>query len=69
MQPVPSEPEDEGTTSPALMIAETLGGEDSYWGFSTEPKDNGYVTLLESLLDAIIRLDGEALVMHVGEKP
>jgi twitching motility protein PilT len=27
------------------------------------------VTLLESLLDAIIRLDGEALVMHVGEKP
>jgi hypothetical protein len=27
------------------------------------------VTLLDSLLDAIIRLDGEALVMHVGEKP
>ncbi len=27
------------------------------------------MTLLESLLDAIIRLDGEALVMHVGEKP
>jgi hypothetical protein len=27
------------------------------------------VTLLESLLDAIIRLDGEALVMHAGEKP
>jgi hypothetical protein len=27
------------------------------------------VTLLDSLLDAIIRLDGEALIMHVGEKP
>ena len=27
------------------------------------------MTLLESLLDAIVRLDGEALVMHVGEKP
>jgi twitching motility protein PilT len=27
------------------------------------------VTLLESLLDAIIRLEGDALVMHVGEKP
>ena len=27
------------------------------------------VTLLESLLDAIVRLDGEALIMHVGEKP
>src|SRR5262249_16940324 len=27
------------------------------------------MTLLESLLDAIIRLEGEALVMHVGEKP
>jgi twitching motility protein PilT len=27
------------------------------------------VTLLDSLLDAIIRLDGEALVMHAGEKP
>jgi twitching motility protein PilT len=27
------------------------------------------VTLLNSLLDAIVRLDGEALVMHVGEKP
>ncbi len=27
------------------------------------------MTLLESLLDAIIRLDGEALIMHVGEKP
>jgi hypothetical protein len=27
------------------------------------------VTLLDSLLDAIIRLEGDALVMHVGEKP
>ena len=27
------------------------------------------VTLLDSLLDAIVRLDGEALIMHVGEKP
>jgi len=27
------------------------------------------VTLLDSLFDAIIRLDGDALVMHVGEKP
>ncbi len=27
------------------------------------------VNLLDSLLDAIIRLEGEALVMHVGEKP
>jgi twitching motility protein PilT len=27
------------------------------------------VTLLDSLLDAIVRLDGEALVMHAGEKP
>ena len=27
------------------------------------------MTLLDSLLDAIIRLDGEALVMHAGEKP
>jgi twitching motility protein PilT len=27
------------------------------------------VTLLDSLLDAILRLDGDALVMHVGEKP
>jgi twitching motility protein PilT len=27
------------------------------------------VTLLDSLLDAIVRLDGDALVMHVGEKP
>jgi hypothetical protein len=32
-------------------------------------KNNDNVTLLDSLLDAIIRLDGEALVMHVGEKP
>ena len=27
------------------------------------------MTLLDSLFDAIIRLDGDALVMHVGEKP
>jgi twitching motility protein PilT len=27
------------------------------------------VKLLDSLLDAIVRLDGDALVMHVGEKP
>ncbi len=27
------------------------------------------MTLLDSLLDAIVRLDGEALVMHTGEKP
>lgn len=27
------------------------------------------MTLLDSLLDAIVRLDGDALVMHVGEKP
>ena len=27
------------------------------------------VNLLDSLLDAIVRLDGDALVMHVGEKP
>ena len=25
--------------------------------------------LLDSLLDAIVRLEGDALVMHVGEKP
>ena len=28
-----------------------------------------HVNLLDSLLDAIIRLNGDALVMHVGEKP
>src|SRR4051812_38131804 len=28
-----------------------------------------HVKLLDSLLDAIVRLDGDALVMHVGEKP
>ena len=33
------------------------------------PKHKRYVTLLDSLFDAIIRLDGDALVMHVGEKP
>src|SRR6185503_10298416 len=33
------------------------------------PKDKRHVTLLDSLLDAIIRLEGDALVMHVGEKP
>ncbi len=27
------------------------------------------MTLLDSLLDAIVRLDGDALVMHAGEKP
>ncbi|MDQ3348000.1 MAG: hypothetical protein M3545_08525, partial [Acidobacteriota bacterium] len=27
------------------------------------------MTLLESLLEAIVRLDGDALIMHVGEKP
>ena len=27
------------------------------------------MTLLDSLLDAILRLDGEALIMHAGEKP
>lgn len=27
------------------------------------------MTLLDSLLDAIVRLEGDALVMHVGEKP
>jgi len=27
------------------------------------------VNLLDSLLDAIVRLDGDALVLHVGEKP
>ena len=27
------------------------------------------MTLLDSLLDAIIRLEGDALVMHVGERP
>lgn len=27
------------------------------------------LTLLDSLLDAIVRLEGDALVMHVGEKP
>ena len=27
------------------------------------------MTLLDTLLDAIVRLEGEALVMHVGEKP
>lgn len=27
------------------------------------------MTLLDSLLDAIVRLDGEAVIMHVGEKP
>jgi twitching motility protein PilT len=27
------------------------------------------VTLLDSLLDAIVRLDGQALIMHAGEKP
>jgi len=34
-----------------------------------KPKDKRHVTLLDSLLDAIIRLDGDALIMHVGEKP
>lgn len=33
-----------------------------------DPYDDA-VTLLDSLLDAIVRLDGDALVMHVGEKP
>ena len=28
-----------------------------------------HVNLLDSLLDAIVRLEGDALVMHVGEKP
>ena len=27
------------------------------------------MTLLDSLLDASLRLDGEALIMHAGEKP
>ena len=26
-----------------------------------------HMTLLDSLLDAIIRLDGDALIMHVGK--
>src|SRR3990170_2147553 len=30
---------------------------------------NPGVSLVESLLTAIVRLDGDALVMHVGEKP
>jgi twitching motility protein PilT len=30
---------------------------------------NHVVKLLDSLLDAIVRLEGDALVMHVGEKP
>jgi twitching motility protein PilT len=37
-----------------------------------EPIDHGtriVVKLLDSLLDAIVRLEGDALVMHVGEKP
>src|SRR3990170_8235004 len=30
---------------------------------------NPGVSLVESLLTAIVRLEGDALVMHVGEKP
>src|SRR4051812_44272803 len=40
-----------------------------YRATSATPKKKRYVTLLDSLFDAIIRLDGDALVMHVGEKP
>src|SRR3954468_17343682 len=40
-----------------------------YRATSAPPKHKRYVTLLDSLFDAIIRLDGDALVMHVGEKP
>ena len=40
-----------------------------YWARSATPKNRRHVTLLDSLLDAILRLDGEALVMHVGDKP
>jgi hypothetical protein len=32
-------------------------------------KEGPSVSLVESLLDAITRLDGDALVMHAGEKP
>ncbi|HSC26957.1 MAG TPA: ATPase, T2SS/T4P/T4SS family, partial [Vicinamibacterales bacterium] len=32
-------------------------------------RTRGHVRLLDSLLDAIVRLEGDALVMHVGEKP
>ncbi|MEN3337940.1 MAG: twitching motility protein PilT [Acidobacteriota bacterium] len=35
----------------------------------SETERRSTVTLLDSLLDAIVRLDGEALIMHVGEKP
>src|SRR4029079_8142502 len=35
----------------------------------TSNQELAAVTLLESLLNAIIRLEGDALVMHVGEKP
>src|SRR4051812_46062227 len=40
-----------------------------YRATSAPPKNKRQVTLLDSLFDAIIRLDGDALVMHVGEKP
>ncbi len=36
--------------------------------FSAQAR-NHVVKLLDSLLDAIVRLEGDALVMHVGEKP
>jgi len=36
---------------------------------STLGIQNHVVKLLDSLLDAIVRLEGDALVMHVGEKP
>src|SRR3954470_19671208 len=50
-------------------MALPCSSENGYWACGRPPKDKRHVTLLDSLLDAIIRLDGEALVMHVGEKP
>ncbi len=37
--------------------------------FRRSHRPDYFVKLLDSLLDAIVRLEGDALVMHVGEKP
>src|SRR3954454_6435885 len=50
-------------------MALPCSSENGYWACGRPPKDKRHVTLLDSLLDAIVRLDGEALIMHVGEKP
>ena len=43
---------------------------DIWSGYSVvSDRPDYFVKLLDSLLDAIVRLEGDALVMHVGEKP